>query len=145
DAFGGGAKRCARGGRAPPNHAFTIAVGIRILLPKKQLARWREIATFSVPFESNIDFMAKICELTGTGPIKGSHIWRSGKAKKKGGIGTHVTAITKRRFLPNLQRVKALINGEVRYIRVTASALKKGLVVKAPKRKWKADAAPAKA
>ena len=81
--------------------------------------------------------MAKICELTGTGPIKGSHIWRSGKAKKKGGIGTHITAITKRRFFPNLQRVKAVVNGEVRYIRVTASALKKGLVVKAPKRNWK--------
>ena len=86
--------------------------------------------------------MAKICELTGTGPIKGSHIWRSGKAKKKGGIGTHVTAITKRRFMPNLQRVKAVVDGEVRYIRVTAAAIKKGLVVKAPKRKWsKADAA----
>jgi large subunit ribosomal protein L28 len=81
--------------------------------------------------------MAKICELTGTGPIKGSHIWRSGKAKKKGGIGTHITAITKRRFFPNLQRVKAVVNGEVRYIRVTASALKKGLVVKAPRRTWK--------
>ena len=81
--------------------------------------------------------MARICELTGKGPIKGSHIWRSGKAKKKGGIGTHVTAITKRRFFPNLQRVKALINGEVRYVRVTASAIKKGLVTKAPKRTWK--------
>ncbi len=81
--------------------------------------------------------MLRVCELTGVGSIKGSHIWRSGKAKKKGGIGTHVTAITKRRFFPNLQRVKALINGEVRYIRVTASAIKKGLVVKAPKRTWK--------
>ena len=71
------------------------------------------------------------------GPIKGSHIWRSGKAKEKGrGIGTHITAITKRRFFPNLQRVKAVINGEVRYVRVTASAIKKGLVVKAPKRRW---------
>ena len=82
--------------------------------------------------------MARICELTGKRPIKGSIIWRSGKAKKQGGIGTHVTAITKRRFLPNLQRVKALMpNGEVRYVRVAASAIKKGLVVKAPKRNWK--------
>jgi large subunit ribosomal protein L28 len=80
--------------------------------------------------------MSRICEITGVGPIKGSHIWRSGKAKKKGGIGTHITAITKRRFLPNLQRVKALIDGEVRYIRVSARALKKGSVVKAPKRRW---------
>ena len=87
--------------------------------------------------------MARICELTGKRPMKGSIIWRSGKAKKLGGIGTHVTAITKRRFLPNLQRVKALINGEVRYVRVSASAIKKGLVVKAPKRKWKKGEAAA--
>ena len=82
--------------------------------------------------------MARICELSGKRPMKGSIIWRSGKAKKQGGIGTHVTAITKRRFLPNLQRVKAQMpNGEVRYVRVAASTLKKGLVVKAPKRNWK--------
>jgi large subunit ribosomal protein L28 len=87
--------------------------------------------------------MARICELTGTGPMKGSIIWRSGKSKKSGGIGTHVTAITKRRFMPNLQRVKAVINGEVRYVRVTAAALKKGLVTKAPKRKWKKEQAAA--
>jgi large subunit ribosomal protein L28 len=81
--------------------------------------------------------MARICELTGKRPIKGSIIWRSGKSKKSGGIGTHVTAITKRRFMPNLQRVKALIDGEVRYVRVSTTALKKGMVVKAPKRNWK--------
>jgi large subunit ribosomal protein L28 len=88
--------------------------------------------------------MARICELTGKRPMKGSIIWRSGKSKKSGGIGTHVTAITKRRFFPNLQRVKALIDGEVRYINVTAAAIKKGLVTKAPKRTWKKDQ-PAKA
>ncbi|MBM3831321.1 MAG: 50S ribosomal protein L28 [Verrucomicrobia bacterium] len=82
--------------------------------------------------------MARICQLTGKRPIKGSKIWRSGKAKREGGIGTHVTAITKRRFFPNLQRVKALLpNGQVKYIRVAASAIKKGLVVKPPKRTWK--------
>ena len=91
--------------------------------------------------------MSKICELTGKRPIKGSRIWRSGKSKKSGGIGMHVTAITKRRFLPNLKRVKAVIDGEVRYIRVTAKAIKKGLVTKPKKRTWKKDAAaaPAKA
>jgi large subunit ribosomal protein L28 len=72
--------------------------------------------------------------------MKGSIIWRSGKPKREGGIGTHITGITKRRFLPNLQRVKAVINGEVRYIRVSTRALKKGLVVKAPKRRWKKEA-----
>jgi large subunit ribosomal protein L28 len=89
--------------------------------------------------------MARICELTGKRPMKGSIIWRSGKSKKSGGIGTHVTAITKRRFFPNLQRVKAVIDGEVRYIRVTAKAIKKGLIVKAPKRAWKKSEQAAKA
>jgi len=73
--------------------------------------------------------------------MKGSIIWRSGKSKKSGGIGTHVTAITKRRFFPNLQRVKAIIDGEVRYVRVSTRALKKGLVTKAPKRTWKKETA----
>jgi len=81
--------------------------------------------------------MARICELTGKRPMKGSIIWRSGKAKKAGGIGTHITAITKRRFFPNLQRVKAVVDGQVRYVRVATSAIKKGLIVKAPKRTWK--------
>ena len=85
--------------------------------------------------------MARICELTGKRPVKGSIIWRSGKPKKQGGIGTHITAITKRRFLPNLQRVKAVVDGQVKYIRVSASALKKGLVTKPPKRTWTKDQA----
>jgi large subunit ribosomal protein L28 len=91
--------------------------------------------------------MARICELTGARPSKGSKIWRSGKPKKEGGIGTHVTAITKRRFFPNLQRVKTILpNGEIRYVRVTAKAIKKGLVPKPPKRSWKkGDAQGAKA
>jgi large subunit ribosomal protein L28 len=87
--------------------------------------------------------MARICELTGKRPIKGSKIWRSGKPKREGGIGTHITAITKRRFFPNLQRVKAVVDGEVRYIRVTAAAIKKGLVVKPLKRTWKKPAVKA--
>jgi len=70
--------------------------------------------------------------------MKGSIIWRSGKSKKSGGIGTHVTAITKRRFFVNLQRVKAIMpSGEVRYVRVSAAAIKKGMITKAPKRTWK--------
>jgi large subunit ribosomal protein L28 len=90
--------------------------------------------------------MARICELTGKRPMKGSIIWRSGKSKKSGGIGTHITAITKRKFRVNLQRVKALMpSGEVRYIRVSAAALKQGLVTKAPKRTWKKDADKKKA
>lgn len=85
--------------------------------------------------------MARRCQLTGKRPTKGSRIWRSGKPKKQGGIGTHVTGITKRKFYPNLQRVRAVVDGQVRTIRVAVSAIKKGLVVKAPKRTWKKQAA----
>ena len=68
----------------------------------------------------------------------GGSITRSGKAKKEGGIGRHVTKVNKRLFAPNLQRVKVIDeNGTVKYIRVAASAIKKGLITKAPKRKWK--------
>ena len=116
---------------------------------KMGLAVCGRMGMLTLPVNGKTDFMSKKCELTGVGSIKGSHIWRSGKAKKKGGIGTHVTAITKRRFFPNLQRVKALVDGEVRYIRVTANAIKQGLVVKAPRRTWKKPeakaATPAKA
>ena len=85
--------------------------------------------------------MARICQLTGKRPTKGNIIWRSGKAKKEGGIGTHITGVTKRRFFPNLQRVKAVVEGEVKYIRVSAKAIKKGLVTKAPRRRWRKSAA----
>ena len=82
--------------------------------------------------------MARICSISGKRPVKGSHIWRSGKAKKKGGIGTHVTAITKRRFFPNLQKVRVVLpNGQVKRVRVAASVIKRGLVTKAPRRTWK--------
>src|SRR4029453_9196764 len=120
------------------------AASTHVEIAKNLLASRSADAIFSGSYFWNRTFMARICELTGKRPIKGSIIWRSGKSKKSGGIGTHVTAITKRRFMPNLQRVKALIDGEVRYVRVAASALKKGLVVKAPKRTWKKETAAAK-
>ena len=75
--------------------------------------------------------MARICELTGKRPAKGSIIWRSGKSKKSGGIGTHVTAITKRRFFPNLQRVKVQVNGGSKYMRVCTRCIRSRKIVKA--------------
>ena len=73
--------------------------------------------------------------------MTGSSITRSGKAKKEGGIGRHVKSVVKRKFYPNLQRVKIIDeNGTVKYVRVAASAIKKGLVTKAPKRRWKPEA-----
>ena len=86
--------------------------------------------------------MARVCTITGKRPFVGGSISRSGKAKKDGGIGRHVTKVNKRNFATNLQRVKIIDeNGTVKYVRVAASAIKKGLVTKAPKRNWKPDQA----
>ena len=49
--------------------------------------------------------MARICFITGRKPVKGNIIHRRGQTKKSGGIGTHVTGITRRKFRPNLQHV----------------------------------------
>ena len=76
--------------------------------------------------------MSRICSVTGKRPTKGNHIWRSGKAKKKGGIGTHVTSITKRKFRPNLQGVRIkTANGGTKRVWVSVKAIKAGLVEKA--------------
>jgi large subunit ribosomal protein L28 len=76
--------------------------------------------------------MARICQITGKRPTRGSIIHRKGLTKKSGGIGTHITSITKRTFRPNLQRVRVLLpNGTVKRMLVSVKALKAGKVVKA--------------
>ncbi len=55
--------------------------------------------------------MARVCDICGKGPRTGNTIVRHGLAKYKGGIGLHTTGINKRRFLPNLQRVRVVENG----------------------------------
>jgi large subunit ribosomal protein L28 len=76
--------------------------------------------------------MGKVCIITGRRPVKGSIINRKGQTKKSGGIGTHVTSITKRKFRPNLQRVRIRMpNGGTKRVWVSVKALKAGLVQKA--------------
>ncbi len=47
--------------------------------------------------------MSKICTITGVGVTRGSVIHRRGMAKKKGGVGRHVTKNVPRTFTPNLK------------------------------------------
>ncbi len=75
--------------------------------------------------------MARFCDICGKGPQKGNFVLRSGKPKRLGGIGTHVTAITKRRFMPNLQVIRCRVNGGVKRIRVCTACIKAGKVAKA--------------
>jgi len=76
--------------------------------------------------------MTKVCYITGRRPVKGNIINRKGQSKKSGGIGTHVTSITRRKFRPNLQRVHIkLPGGGTKRVWVSVKALKAGLVQKA--------------
>jgi large subunit ribosomal protein L28 len=76
--------------------------------------------------------MAKMCDICGKKPVAGRSIVRHGIPKKKGGIGLHTTANTRRRFMPNLQKVRSRQpNGTVTHIRVCTRCLRAGKVVKA--------------
>ena len=83
--------------------------------------------------------MARVCYFTGKKTSAGRSISRRGKAKYLGGVGKKTTGITKRKFKPNIQKVRAVVDGKVCRIQVSAKALRMGLVVKPPKRNYKPE------
>jgi large subunit ribosomal protein L28 len=86
--------------------------------------------------------MPRVCFYTGKRTRAGRSIAHRGKAKYLGGVGIKTTGITKRKFKPNIQRVRALVNGKVCRIKVSAKAIRMGLVTKPPKRDWKPEQSP---
>jgi large subunit ribosomal protein L28 len=87
--------------------------------------------------------MSRVCHFTGKRTKAGNQIARRGKAKYLGGVGKKTTGITKRKFKPNIQRVRAVIDGRVCRIKVSAKAIRMGLLVKPQKRNYKPDSAVA--
>ncbi len=63
--------------------------------------------------------MSRVCEICGKKPMVGSNV-------------SHAHNITKRRFKPNLQNVRALHNGQTKKMVVCATCIKTGHVTKAP-------------
>ena len=80
--------------------------------------------------------MSRVCYFTGKRTRAGRKIARRGKAKYLGGVGKKVTGITRRKFKPNIQRVRAVVDGTVCRIKVSAKAIRNGLVIKPLKRQW---------
>ncbi len=74
--------------------------------------------------------MSKICEICGKRPVAGRTIVRRGLSKRKGGVGLKITGINPRRFLPNLKRVRAIVNGTHKRLLVCVKCLKAGKVTK---------------
>jgi len=61
--------------------------------------------------------MSRRCDICGKGPLSGNNV-------------SHSERKTKRRWLPNLQSVKANINGNVKKIKVCTSCIRSGKVQK---------------
>ena len=64
--------------------------------------------------------MAQRCEICGKGPMTGNNI-------------SHAHNVTKRRWNPNLQRVRAVIDGRPKHVRVCTRCIRSGKVIKAPR------------
>ncbi len=62
--------------------------------------------------------MAKVCEICGKKPMYGNNV-------------SHANNRTRRRFNPNLQKVRAQINGETKRLTVCTSCIQAGKVIKA--------------
>jgi large subunit ribosomal protein L28 len=62
--------------------------------------------------------MARVCDICGKKPSVGNNV-------------SHAHNLTKRRWLPNLQSVKANVGGTTKTLRVCAKCLKAGKVQKA--------------
>ena len=66
--------------------------------------------------------MSRVCSITGSRPTKGHKIHRRGLAKKSGGIGTHVTANTPRKFFVNLKKRRLWVPELNKFVTVKLSA-----------------------
>lgn len=74
--------------------------------------------------------MPRVCYFTGKKTSFGNQVTHRGKAKYLGGVGTKITGISHRKFRPNIQKVRALIDGRIVRIKVSAKAIRQGLVTK---------------
>lgn len=86
--------------------------------------------------------MSRVCEFCGKRTVAGNSVTRRGLAKHLGGVGRRTTGKTKRTFKPNIQKVRAEINGSVRRVNICAKCLRAGKIQK-PGKKWKPDTAQA--
>src|SRR5213078_5109530 len=66
--------------------------------------------------------MSKVCSITGSKVTRGSIIHRRGMAKKKGGVGRHVTKNVPRTFRPNLHERRIWVPELKKFVRIRVTA-----------------------
>ena len=75
--------------------------------------------------------MEKTCALCNKGPQIGKLVVRKGLIKKKGGTGSKISRSCKRKFLPNLQKMRILIDNHPKSVYVCTKCIKKGRITRA--------------
>ncbi|MFA4889481.1 MAG: 50S ribosomal protein L28 [Candidatus Omnitrophota bacterium] len=75
--------------------------------------------------------MIRKCFICKKGELSGKSVSRKGQYKSKGGTGSKICRWTMRRFLPNLQKMRILIDGHPTRAYVCAKCIKKGSFLKA--------------
>jgi len=76
------------------------------------------------------------CHFTGKKTSFGKKRTYRGQKISKGGFGLKPTGINRRSFRPNLQKVRAVVDGQPVRVRASAKAIRSGLVIKPVKRKY---------
>ncbi len=75
--------------------------------------------------------MAQVCEVCGKKAAMGNSVAHRGKAKYLGGVGTKITGISRRKFKPNLQKVRVTTeNGTHKTMRVCTQCIRSGAINK---------------
>jgi len=64
----------------------------------------------------------RVCDITGSRATRGSVIHRRGLAKKKGGVGRHITKNVPRAFAPNLRHQRIWVPELRKFVRIRVSA-----------------------
>ncbi len=72
--------------------------------------------------------MGMQCAVCGKKPVVGNMKTYRGKAKYLGGVGKKITGTTKRRFKPNLQRIKVQQDGATVRSRVCVACIRSGKI-----------------
>jgi len=85
--------------------------------------------------------MAQKCEICGKRVQFGNTVARRGKPKYLGGVGRKTTGISRRKFVPNLQKVRVqLPNGTRKRMTVCTQCIRSGRIKKPIKRQVPAAA-----
>ena len=76
--------------------------------------------------------MARVCDICGKRTEVGCQVERRGITKKKGGIGLRITSRVKRKFKPNIQKVRVVTNDGKTAVRmkICTRCIKAGKVAK---------------